>query len=172
MSGRGIITIDGEEYDCSHLDPFSVNLEARDENDRGYKILVSFNHHTFTRSIEEGDPPEFLYEEDNDLRCFCQDRYLASKGLRSLIGYHCKGKAYFGQKSNYMIIDQPLGGAPYVLFFQLRRATQLKGIDALMFVQSAYTKPALPAKSRLPSISFRTLVYKTVANQKIKPPKK
>ena len=171
MAARGILTINGEEYDCSHLDPFSVKIEPRNESETRYKLLVSFNHHTFTRSIEEGDPPEFFYEEDNDLRCFCQDRYLASKGLRRLVGYHCKGKAYFGQKSNYMIIDQPLGGAPYVLFFELQRAKNLKDIDALMFVQSAYEKPNLPAKSRLPSISFRTLVYKTVTGQKIKPPK-
>lgn len=170
MSKRGVITIDGIEYDCSHLDPFVIELPPFDSG-RGYKVLVSFSCHAFTRSPIEGDPESFLYEEGGEVRCFCQDRYLASKGLKNLIRYHSGGKAYFSERRNFMLIEQPLGGAPYAIFFNVERA-KIKSVDALMFVASAYEKPNLPAKSQLPSISFRTLVHKTVQQESIRKPKK
>ena len=170
METRGTITIGEVEYDCSHLNPFTVEIEPRGDA-RGYKVLVSFSCHTFTREAKEDDPPEFLYEEDGEVRCFCQDRYLASKSLRRLIGYHCNGKAYFSEKRNFMLIEQPLGGPPYAIFFNVEKA-KTKTADAVMFVASAYEKPNLPAKSRIPSITFRTLVHKTVWREKIQKPKR
>lgn len=171
MTGRGSIIIGGVEYDCSHLDPFMVEIEPRADEERGYKVLVSFSCHAFTRKPIEGDPPDFIYKEDGEVRCFCQDRYLASKGLKKLIRYHCKGKAYFSEKRNFMLIEQALGGPPYAIFFKIERAN-INSADVAMFVASAYEKPGLPAKSRMPSITFRTLVHKTVRGEKIIKPKK
>ncbi|MCL4671836.1 MAG: hypothetical protein KJZ64_02635 [Sphingomonadaceae bacterium] len=171
MASRGSIIIGEVEYDCSHLDPFMVELRPHSEGTRGYRVLVSFSCHTFTREAKEDDPPEFIYEEGGEVRCFCQDRYLASKGLKAMIHYHCNGRAYFSEKRNFMLIEQPLGGPPYAVFFNVERA-KLKSADAVMFVASAYEKPNLPAKSRLPSITFRTLIHKTVRGEKISKPKK
>lgn len=137
------------------------------------KVLVSFGHHTFTRSFIEGEDQEiFKHVEANDIRCFCPDRYLASKGLPGLITTAATGKAYFSHNRNYMLVDQPLGGAPYAVFFNIERTKTVKSVDASMFVVSAYEKPSLPNKNRLPSISFATLVSKTVLGQPIKRPKK
>lgn len=170
---RGTISIDGEDYDCSHLDPIVVHLAPHENGVRGYRVLVSFGHHTFTRAFVEGtDPVEFLHVEDGEQRCFCQDRYLASKALPQLIQYHAGGKAFFAQKDNFMLLEQPLGGAPYAVFFSIERAKGSAGADALMFVKSAYEKPGLPARSRIPSISFKTLVHKKVTGQPIRRPKK
>lgn len=171
MTGRGSIIIGGVEYDCSHLDPFMVEIEPHVDGGRGYKVLVSFSCHTFTRERKECDPPDFIYEEDGEVRCFCQDRYLASLSLKHLIRHHCRGKAYFSEKRNFMLIEQALGGPPYAIFFNIERA-RIKSADVAMFVASAYEKPGLPAKSRLPSITFRTLVHKTVRGEKITKPKK
>ena len=170
---RGTISIDGEDYDCSHLDPIVVHLAPHGDENRGYRVLVSFGHHTFTRSFdEETDPPEFAHEEEGEVRCFCQDRYLASKALPQLIRFHAAGKAFFAQKGNFMLLEQPLGGAPYAVFFSVAPAKSVSGADALMFIKSAYEKPNLPAKSRIPSISFKTLVHKIITGQPIIRPKK
>jgi hypothetical protein len=170
---RGLITIANEGYDCSHLDPFIFNIPQKVEGERGYRVLVSFSHHTFTRSFEDGvDPVDFLYVEHGDRRCFCQDRYLASKTLPNLIKTQSVGKAFFAQKENFMLLEQPYGGAPYAVFFSIEKARGAGGADAVMFVMSAYEKPNLPPRSRLPSISFRTLVHKKVRGEKIVKPKK
>lgn len=170
---RGTITIDGVGYDCSHLDPVVIHLAPHADGQRGYRVLVSFNHHTFTRSFIDGsDPVEFLHVEEGEKRCFCQDRYLASKALPQLIQYHANGKAFFAQKDNFMLLEQPLGGPPYAVFFSIERAKGANGADALMFVKSAYEKPGLPARSRIPSISFKTLVHKRVIGQPVTRPKK
>lgn len=170
---RGIISIGEVEYDLSHLGHFTLSVTPRAEGAPTYKVLVSFGCHTFTRTFEDGlDNPDHLYEEDGELRCFCHDRYLASKGLPTLIRQGAVGRAYFSQGRNYMLIDQPLGGDPYAVFFNIERAKALKGIQVTMFVVSAYLKPGLPARSRLPAISFPTLVSKTVRGERITRPKK
>jgi hypothetical protein len=170
---RGIIRIEDVEHDLTHLDPFTIGITPKVEAAPTYKVLVSFGHHTFTRAFVEGqDRPAYLYEEGGDARCFCPDRFLASKGLPGLIGTASKGKAYFSQNRNYMLLDQPLGGAPYAVFFNLERARSIKGVDALMFVVSAYEKPGLPPKRHLPAISYATLVSKVVRGEPVRRPKK
>jgi hypothetical protein len=170
---RNNIIIDKTEYDLTHLNPFTIDIQAKAEGAKAYRVLVSFGHHTFTKRFEEGiDPDALIHIEDGERRCFCQDRYTASKGLRSLIYHNRKGKAYFSNKHNFMLIDQPLGGHPYAVFFTLQRERNIQNVDAIMFIISAYEKPNLPAKSSLPSISFATLTHKTVRNERIIRPKK
>lgn len=170
---RGLIVIANENYDCSHLNPFLINLPGPTQGERGYRVLVSFSHHTFTRSFDDNvDPLDFLYVEQGDRRCFCQDRYLASKTLPRLIETQSNGKAYFAQNDNFMLLEQGVGAAPYAVFFSIQRARNSGGADVVMFVKSAYEKPNLIAKSRLSSISFKTLVHKKVRGEKITKPKK
>lgn len=170
---RGKLTIDEIEYDLAHLNPFTIDVTPKSEGAPTYKVLVSFGHHTFTRTFEYGvDSEDYLYAENGEERCFCPDRHLSSKTLRGLVAFHAKGKAFFSQKRNFMLIEQPLGGAPYAVFFNIEKATNVKGIDATMFIISAYQKDNLPAKRKIPSISFATLVSKTIRNEPIVSPKK
>ncbi|WP_397579594.1 hypothetical protein [Sphingorhabdus sp.] len=170
---RGTITIENIEYDLTHLNPFTIDVTPRVPDAPTYKVLVSFGHHTFTRAFDTGtDRVEYLYCENNDERCFCPDRHLSSKNLRGLIAYHSNGKAYFSQRRNYMLLDQPLGGVPYAVFFNLERATNIAGVDATMFVVSAHPRDNLPARNRIPSMSYATLLSKTVRGEQIVPPKK
>lgn len=170
---RNILKIEEIEYDLAHLNPFTVNVTPRFPDAKTYKVLVSLGHHTFTREFRpKVDSKEFLHIEGGEERCFCQDRYLASKSLRRMISHNCKGKAYFSQNHNFMLLDQPLGGPPYAAFFTMQRTKNIKDIDATMFIVSAYEKPGLPSRSRLPSISFATLTHKTIIGQEIKRPKK
>lgn len=170
---RDSLHIDGFEYVLSHLNPFTVDVSPSAVDAATYKVLVTFGHHTFTRTVDFAtDSASYHYSEGGDLRCFCPDRFYASQGLPSLIASAVRGKAYFSQNRNYMLIDQPLGGAPYAVFFNLEKTRSVKGLDASMFVVSAYEKPGLPAKSRLPSISFATLVAKTARGEPITRPKK
>jgi hypothetical protein len=170
---RGILTIEGVDHDLSHLNPFTLSVTPKAEGAPSYKVLVSFGCHTFTRAFDIAtDDPAYRHEEDGEVRCVCPDRLLASKGLPTLVAQSAGGKAYFSQGRNFMLIDQPLGGAPYAVFFNLERSKAIKGVDASMFVISAYEKPGLPSKSRLPAISFATLVSKTVRGERIVRPKK
>ena len=83
------------------------------------------------------------------------------------------GKVYFSLDRNYLIVETLDGlSSPYAVFFKLERAERAHQVDAVMFVVSAYEKHNLPAKSRLPSISFATLVSKTVKGERITAPKK
>jgi hypothetical protein len=83
---RGIIQLDGIDFDLSHLKPFTVQVTPKAEGSPTYAVLVSFGHHTFTRAFQAGvDNPAFKYEEHGDVRCFCPDRYLASKGLPNFV---------------------------------------------------------------------------------------
>jgi hypothetical protein len=171
--GRGILTIDEVDHDLAHLDPFTIRVTPKAEGSPTYKVLVTFSHHTFTRSFEEGvDNEAYRHVEDGETRCFCPDRYLSSQALPILIGRAVGGRAYFSQSRNFMLLDQPLGGPPYAIFFKLSRSKGLKGIDARMFVVSAYEKPNLPPPNRLPAISFATLVSKTVRGEPVVRPKK
>jgi hypothetical protein len=171
--GRGILTIDEVDHDLSHLDPFTILVTPKAEGAPTYKVLVSFSHHTFTRSFEEGvDNEAYKHEEDGEVRCFCPDRYLSSRALPILISRAAGGRAYFSQGRNFMLLDQPLGGPPYAIFFNLEASRSVKDAAAVMFVVSAYEKPNLPARSKLPAISFATLVSKTVRGEPIVRPKK
>ena len=169
---RGILQIEEIDHDLTHLDPFTINVTPKVAGANTYKVLVSFGHHTFTKAIAEGDNLAYRYTEGTDERCICPDRLLASKGLPALVTQSAGGKAYFSQSYNYMLIDQPLGGPPYVVFFNLEANKAIKGVHASMFVISAYEKPALPSRSSLPAISFGTLVHKTVRGEKVVRPKK
>lgn len=170
---RSSLTIEGIDYDLTHLNPFTIDVTPSQPDAPTYKVLVSFGHHTFTRTFDPvTDRAEYHYSEGDDARCFCPDRHLSSKNLRGLIAYHSKGKAYFSQRRNYMLLDQPLGGTPYAVFFNLEKANRIPGVDATMFVISAHPRDNLPARNRIPSMSYATLLSKTVRGEHIVPPKK
>ncbi len=161
-------------YDLNHLSPFIIAVTPKADGAPTFTVLVTFGHHCFTREWREGtDDPALRYAIDRDVRCFCPERYALSLGLPAIVTTAATGKVYFSQDRNYLIVEavHELSG-PYAVFFKLEKAERLRKADAVMFVVSAYEKRNLPAKSRLPSISFATLVAKTVRGENIIAPKK
>src|SRR5262249_49761116 len=97
------------------------------------------------------------------------ERYELSKELVDMIKYAANGRAYFGEKSNFLIVESISGqNAPYVAFFDVERAKKSDGYNAAMFVTSAHLKPNLP--DRLPAVSFATLVDYRVQGKSLKRP--
>lgn len=160
-------------YDLTHLKPFTLTVTPKAENAPTFKVLVSFGHHTFTREIIEHDPPEMRFTHGNDERCFCPVRHGHSLALPRIVNEGASGRAYFSQTRNFLLIENlPDVEGPYAVFFNIEKAKNLKGIDASLFIVSAYAKPGLPPKRALPAITFATLVSKTVSGEQVRRPKK
>jgi hypothetical protein len=134
-----------------------------------FAIRVIFGFHCFTRSLKEDYPPDLHMRHGNELRCFCFERYGLSKELVGMIQYAANGRVYFGEKSNFLIVESlTRHNAPYAAFFDIEPVKRSDGYDAAMFVTSAHLRPSLPDK--LPAISFATLVDYRVRGKQIKRP--
>lgn len=160
------------EYDLTHLSPFTLSVTPKAEGAPTFKVLVSFGHHTFTREMNGHDHGDMKFVHGQEERCFCPERHGHSLELPRIVTGGATGRAYFSQKRNYLLVeDLPGVVGPYAVFFNIERA-RLAGVDAAMFVVSAYPKPALPPKKQLPAITFATLVSKTIAGEQVARPKK
>ena len=149
--------IAGVTYDLGHLDPFVMEVAGKAEGAPTYKIRVSFGCHTFTRELTGEDKPDLHFHGGGECRCFCVERYKLSLELPGLVRYASDGKAYFSERSNFLVVESlPGANAPYVAFFNVERAKKLDGYDLAMFIISAHLKPELP--NRLPAVTFYTLI--------------
>jgi hypothetical protein len=164
------ISIEGTDYDLSHLHPFTVKVTPKADGAPTFKVYVSFGSHTFTKEWLENDNPAYLIKHDGERRCFCPIRYGHSLHLPAIIHKGVNGKAYFSQTRNFLLVENLPGiNGPYAVFFKVEKAKS-KDFDVAMFVVSAYEKPDLPR--RLPKITFATLISKTANGQPIMRPKK
>jgi hypothetical protein len=162
----------GVDYDLTHLSPFTLSVTPKAEGSPTFKVLVSFGHHTFTKELNGVDPGDMKFDHNGDVRCFCPSRHGHSLALPGIVVANAGGRAYFSQTRNYLLVENLPGVVgPYAVFFNMERA-KVKGIDAAMFIVSAYPKPALPAKKDLPAITFATLVAKTARGEAVTRPKK
>lgn len=168
----GKFEADDLEYDLSHLDPFTMKVEPKDGSAQ-YHVLVTFGHHAFTRELKDEDPPDYHFTVDADTRCFCKHRHEYSCNLPAIIESSANGKAYFSQGRNFLLIeDLPGVVGPYAVFFNVEKA-KAKGLDASLFVVSAYPKPNMPPKKSLLAVTMPTLIGKTVRGEKVtRPPPK
>ncbi|MBI1683416.1 hypothetical protein [Caulobacter hibisci] len=158
------------DYDLSHLDPFLLTVSPQDGS-AGYRVLVSFGHHTFTREVRAGDEEGLKHAVDGDVRCFCAERHRCSLRLPAIVRASGRGRAYFSQGRNFLLVeDMPGAKGPYAVFFNIGRA-RAKAFDANLFVVSAYLKPNLPPRRKLASITLVTLIGKTVRGEPITRPK-
>lgn len=149
----GTRTFGGTAYDLCHLDPFVVETTHTGQL---LRVYVSFGCHTFAREQRPGDAPDLLIVDGSDTRCFCPERFEHSKNLKRIIEYTSAGRVFFSEGRNMLCVDWlPDLEAPYAVYFNLKRA-RLNGVNATMFVVSAYEKPELPP--RLPAMKFSTLV--------------
>ncbi len=165
----GTKKIRGVVYGLTHLDGFDMPIV-----DRAGVVLgtarVSFGCHTFTREWRSTDPLDHRMVFGNEVRCFCPIRYSLSLGLPGILQAACGGNAHFSKGSNFLLVRATPGAAgPYAIFFDVARA-RAKGIDVIVFVDSAYTKPNLPTK--LPVIGFSKLLDKTAKGEPVTRPKK
>ncbi|HEV7600187.1 MAG TPA: hypothetical protein VGO49_07995 [Bradyrhizobium sp.] len=169
MPNFGKKRIGGVDYDLEHLDSFKLEVKPKAEEAPTYMVRVTFGFHCFTRKITAGDSPGLYMTHDKEWRCFCFDRYELSKELVGMIKYAANGRAYFGEKSNFLIVESlSQQNAPYVAFFDIEKAKKSDGVDAVMFVTSAHLRPKLP--DRLPAISFATIVDYRIQEKTLKRP--
>ncbi|MBU6398138.1 MAG: hypothetical protein KGL20_05240 [Rhodospirillales bacterium] len=160
----------GRTYSLSHLQPFTIQVPVNEDGSKTYKLYVSFGCHTFTKKWTDEEAEDHRIRDGGSSRCFCVTRHAQSLSLPAIIHAGVRGRAYFSQKIDYLLVeDFPGLSAPYVIFFRIEKAKS-SDFDAAMFVVSAYEKPGLP--KNLPRILFKTLLDKTVKNQKIIRPKK
>lgn len=158
-----------ETYTLGHLESFTLLVTPRAEGAPTYNVLVTFGCHVFTRKRLGDDAPESLYEENGEQRSFCADRHRYSTNLPSIVHAAANGRAYFSQKQNLLLVDRIDGiSEPYAVFFNMEKG-KAKGIDATMFVVSAYPKERLP--DELATITFPTLVGKVSRGEPVRRPK-
>ena len=171
----GNFIVDGAVRDLTHLDPFVVDVTPKAAGSPTFRVLVTFSHHAFTREIVDGDDAARHFGPPHDVRCFCDVRHTLSAQLPDLIRIACGGRAYFPSRSysrqrNFLLVEWAPDEPPYIVAFNLTKA-QASGIDVAMFVLSAHPRPDLPARSKLDTISFATLVSKTANGEKVvRPP--
>lgn len=159
--------IGGAVYRLAHLAGFEMPIVGRDGTVHGV-ARVSFGLHTFTREWRATDPLDHKMVVDGEVRCFCPARHNLSLGLPAILQAACSGNAHFSKGRNYLLVRQ-VGGMPYAIFFDVVKARQ-KGVDVMVFVDSAYTKANLPKK--IPAIGFAKLLEKTAKGQPVTRPKK
>ncbi len=163
------LTIAGNDYDFPHLTPFVMAVTPKAKDAPTFQVLVTFGSHTFTKDWTGNDPLDHQIPDGSGFRCFCPLRYGCSKELPRIIAYAAKGRAFFSEGRNMLLIEHLPGlTGPYAVFFNLEKAKE-KGLDAVMFVVSAYEKLALP--DRLPAMTFATLVSTVVGGGIIRPPR-
>jgi len=159
--------IAGTLYDLGHLHPFKMEVSPKGEGAQTYIVRVTFGLHCFTRDIKDEDAPDLHVTHDGERRCFCFDRYELSKELVEAIKYAAKGRAYFTERTNFLILESlTQHNAPYAIFFDVDKAKKVDGYDAAMFVTSAHLRPNLPEK--LPPITFATIVGYKVQGKQLK----
>jgi hypothetical protein len=168
VKGWGKKTIDGVEYDLTHLDSAVIDVVAKTDPTVSFRVLVTYGLHCFAREERPDDPAAHIIEEGGDRRCFCPDRTKLSKILPRLIREASKGLAFFSDGRNMLVLEDLLGG-PYAVFFNVEPAQQ-ESLDVILFVASAYLKPGLP--ERLPAVPFTALIEKASKGHRPQRPEK
>lgn len=168
--GWGKYTIDGVEHDLAHLDPILIQVTPNTQGAAPLKVLVSFGLHCFAREVRQNDNPKHLIRNGADVRCFCPERAAQSQNLPAIIRAAPNAPAFFSQETKMLLIEELPGlKGPYAVFFDIKRSSS-PGIDAAMFVASAYEKDRFPAKFK--AIPFRKLVEVVSAGEPVYQPKR
>jgi hypothetical protein len=103
------ITIEGIEYELSHLQPFITTVSGKGKEGGDIRVAVSLSRHTISKSCESSQ--KNMTDEKGKPRMFCSDRYAFSVNLPALISTMISNN-YFAwesidrnRASNYAIID-------------------------------------------------------------------
>lgn len=153
----------GQDYPLVHLKGFRVVVPAKDPLQSPATLQVTFSCHVYSQKWNAAAHDEASrFEEDGQERCFCPVRYGCSMNLEQAIRGHLGGKAYWGRDGNgawnsffYSTAD----GVPYPIYFRLRPADRINGVDGLMHVISAYQNQDMQASHRYQAVRFARLVH-------------
>ncbi len=172
----------GVVYDLSHLHPRSITYtqSAKDgKPERCYNVDVIFSLHCFTREpgVNEAPAANLLYSDDRETRVFDFRRYALSIRLPEIVARLMGCKCFHTGKSNFFtveIIDDQGQKQNYEMYFTASRSSK-KGVINL-FIQSAYIRDPdyrsnRPKVNHWAKIGFGIILYNTLNNLPIKPPK-
>lgn len=158
-------TIRGQEYDLSHLEPFTFALDV---DDRTYRVAAEFSSHCFTEALTAEHTPDLRYAHGGETRAFNVERYGLSRKLPDIIRTLGTRSVYHSERETFFVLrDQEFAGGrqPYLIFFSTFTASA-KDIHVHLRVRSAYLKPGM---SRFAApIRFSTLVRATAEGRKPK----
>jgi hypothetical protein len=156
-------TLGKVDYPLAHLEPFNALVPAKDPLASPASLHVTFSHHVFSEKWDDGKhQTDHGFYADGERRAFCSVRYGCSIDLRQIVEYHVGGKAFESRDSNGVLrhlFYAEADGIQYPVFFNLRKANRIPGIDGILHIISAYQKPDLPARVRLQSVKFARLVH-------------
>lgn len=155
-------------YDLAHLSSFTVTIPSREENCASAKLVVTFGHHVFTEQWDDAHHTiDLAITENGERRAFCLERYNWSQDLAGIIRYHVAGRAFWGRDRNgnwnNFFYEQRNGRVnPYAIYFRVGKASNIKGVDGILHIISAYENPDLPKARHFQSIKFATIVGKEI----------
>ncbi len=155
-----------------HLNDFVFTFDT-DER-RGVTCTVQFSTHCFSDRYDQDRHAHhvIVVDERRQQRCFDQDRYELSKGLKALIEALPVTKVYYQtHESNFAIITMA-DGREYRVYFNVRRSSGKNTVR--LYVESAYAPDAenfavtpKRARSHQP-VRFKVLVDKVLKGEKLK----
>jgi hypothetical protein len=157
------VVIDGQTYDLTHLKDFIYKYETETKI---FNIFVYFSCHCFSdEKLNYNTKLQFHCSNEknlSELRGFCIGRYNDSLTLKQyILDMLIKGRVYFADKQNYMIIPH----TKYTIFFKLENKIDSKN-QINLFIQSAYYKNNVK-KDKDNNIPFEVLIRKVYNNEKI-----
>ena len=163
-------TLDGVEYDLSHLDAHWVDYDFG--TDRQYRVIVSYSFHCFAKEQDhhsESDKHHLMYHAPKESRPFHFERYELSKALKRYIERldqpeYAKSVGYVGYE-NYASIQVLHGDglkSNYKIVFKVYRARK----KLRLHVTSAYKQEEY---ERVNKVNFEVILKNVLVGKK--PPK-
>jgi hypothetical protein len=153
-----------QEYGLTHLEPFAFDLLVGSST---LRIGVEFTCHCFTETLTQAHAPDFRYFHGGETRAFSVERHSLSLLLPSLVTTLGNRSVYHSEQGNFFFlrdINAPHGTSPYLVFFDMFRATSAKE-NVRMLVRSAYLKPNM---SRFAApVRFTNLVSAIAKGEKL-----
>lgn len=133
------LSINEKDIDLTHLHEFSFTFDTAKRT--GVQCFVTFSTHCFSDKYDSGRHPTHVpvFDDRGVERCFDEERYELSKGLRSLLSSLPSSKVYQTRESNFAIITIS-SGREYRVFFNIRKMNQKKRLR--LYVESAYPPDA------------------------------
>ncbi len=168
------LKVDGADICLKHLEPTTLSMVTQ-ACPNGVGIYVVFANHCYS---EKHDPAKHKANpnvwDGKNPRIYCPVRYELSKGLPNLITALPQARVYQTPEANYLRVDaRPDGNdGEYRIYFNLKRAREMKGTSLKLFVESAYAPDAPRMESqpvnKLQRVRFAVLVDSTVRRQALK----
>lgn len=139
------LSVNGAAVDLTHLHEFSFTFDTGKR--QGVMCFVTFSTHCFSDKYDPDRHPAkvTVFDDRGVERCFDQERYDLSKGLRALLAGLPGTKVYQTPEANFAIITTR-SGREYRVFFNVRKMEQKKRLR--LYVESAYSpdsERAIPA---------------------------